>query len=220
MAEAGAIQAGRPAVPSAVSGPRVIAIGRRLDPASVPSIASALLRGGVRAFEITMNSDGALDVIRALARRFGPDELLLGAGTVLTLEEAESAVAAGAQFLVMPHLDAGLVRWAAERGLPAFPGCLSPTEILDAWRAGAAAVKVFPASAVGPAFVRELRGPLPQIPLVPTGGVSVDNAASFIAAGAIAVGMGSWLTGSGDPTVVEDRARAATRALAGGATTS
>jgi 2-dehydro-3-deoxyphosphogluconate aldolase/(4S)-4-hydroxy-2-oxoglutarate aldolase len=115
----------------------------------------------------------------------------------------------------MPHLDTEIVAWALDHAIPAFPGCMTPTEILTAWEAGAAAVKLFPASAVGPSFVRELRGPFPEIPLVPTGGVTLDNAADFITAGAAAVGMGSWLTGSGDPALVAERAAEITRSLAG-----
>jgi 2-dehydro-3-deoxyphosphogluconate aldolase/(4S)-4-hydroxy-2-oxoglutarate aldolase len=180
----------------------------------VPSIGAALVSGGVCAFEVTMNSESALEVIEELTKRFSPDELLVGAGTVLTLAQAEGAFEAGARFIVMPHLDRAIVRWAVDRGIASFPGCLTPTEILAAWRAGAAAVKVFPASAVGPVFVRELRGPLPEIPLVPTGGVTLENARDFIAAGATAVGMGSWLTGSGDPVVVQERAAAISRSLA------
>ncbi|HEY3547067.1 MAG TPA: bifunctional 4-hydroxy-2-oxoglutarate aldolase/2-dehydro-3-deoxy-phosphogluconate aldolase [Propionicimonas sp.] len=207
----------RPAIPAAISSSRVIAIGRRLQPAAVPAIGDALVAGGVRAFEITMNSEGAVEVIAALAARYAEDDLLVGAGTVLELGEAEAAIRAGARFLVMPHFDPVIVGWARDRGIAAFPGCFGPTEILAAWRAGAAAVKLFPASAVGPRFVRELQGPLPQIPLIPTGGVTIDNAAEFMAAGAAAIGMGSWLTGSGDPEVVQERALAITRVVAAAA---
>jgi len=214
MNDGGATTRTRPGIPEAISRSLVIAIGRRLDPSTVPSIGAALASGGIRAFEVTMNSESALEVIRELTKRFSPDELLVGAGTVLTMAQAEGAVEAGARFLVMPHLDTAIVGWAADRGIASFPGCLTPTEILTAWRAGAAAVKVFPASAVGPVFVRELRGPLPEIPLVPTGGVTLENAADFIAAGAAAVGMGSWLTGSGDAAVVRERAAAISRSLA------
>src|SRR5205085_7577029 len=113
-----------------------------------------------------------------------PAGLLLGAGTVLTIEAAGDAVAAGARFLVSPHLDIAIVAWALEHGIPCFPGAFTPTEILGAWRAGATAVKLFPASAVGPAFVREHRGPFRDIPLVPTGGVTAETASDFITAGA------------------------------------
>lgn len=126
---------------------------------------------------------------------------------MLSLDAAQRAVDAGATFLVMPHLDSDIVAWAAERGVPAFPGAASPTEVLAGWRAGAAAVKVFPASVLGPSFIRELRGPLPEIPLVPTGGVTPENAASFIGAGAAAVGLGGWLLGDGEAAAVRERAR-------------
>jgi 2-dehydro-3-deoxyphosphogluconate aldolase/(4S)-4-hydroxy-2-oxoglutarate aldolase len=204
----------RPGIPDLIATGRVIAIGRRLEPSTVPSIGAALLAGGIRAFEVTMNSSSALDVIRALTKRFAPDELLIGAGTVLDVAEAQGAVDAGARFIVMPHTDTAIVEWAANRGIAAFPGSFTPTEILAAWRAGAAAVKLFPASAVGPAFVRELRGPLPEVPLIPTGGVTLENAPAYLAAGAVAVGMGSWLTGSGEPEVVRERSAAVIAAVA------
>lgn len=107
----------------------------------------------------------------------------------------------------MPHIDPELVAWATGRGVPAIPGAATPTEALLAWRAGAAAVKVFPASVLGPSFVRELRGPLPDVPLLPTGGVTADNAGAFIGAGAIAVGLGGWLVGDAEPAGVLERAR-------------
>jgi 2-dehydro-3-deoxyphosphogluconate aldolase / (4S)-4-hydroxy-2-oxoglutarate aldolase len=177
-------------------------------PSAVAAIATALVDGGVRAFELTLNDpeDEALRSIGAAAR-IGPGlGIQVGAGTVLSIEAAERAVDAGAAFLVMPHLDVELLRWAAGRGIPAMPGCATPTEILTAWRAGAAAMKVFPASSLGPSFLRECRGPFPGLPLLPTGGITVDNAASFIAAGAIGVGMGGWLIGDADPAGVRERA--------------
>ncbi len=176
-------------------------------------VGEALVRGGVSAFEITLNSDGAIDGIAALARRFGRHELLVGAGTVLSQTEARTAIDAGAQFLVMPHTDELLVAWASERGVPTFPGAFSPTEIFAAWQAGAAGVKLFPASVAGPAFIRELRGPFPQIPLIATGGVTLESAPAFVSAGAIGVGMGSWLTGGGIPSEIEARARDVVRAV-------
>jgi 2-dehydro-3-deoxyphosphogluconate aldolase/(4S)-4-hydroxy-2-oxoglutarate aldolase len=196
----------RPVIPAAITDGGIVAIGRRLPSGSEPGIAQALVRGGVRAFEITLDGDGALEAIGTLASRFDPAELFVGAGTVLDIASAEAAIGAGARFLVMPHIDVAIVSWAAARGIPVMPGAFTPTEILTAWRAGAAAVKLFPASAVGPAFVREVRGPLREIPLVPTGGVTAESAPAFIAAGAVAVGIGSWLTGSGDAAVVQSRA--------------
>jgi 2-dehydro-3-deoxyphosphogluconate aldolase/(4S)-4-hydroxy-2-oxoglutarate aldolase len=195
----------RPALPDAIREGRIVAIGRSLDPRRFEGIAEALLAGGVLAFEITLGSPDALAGIRAIASKYG-DELLVGAGTVLDIEAATHALDAGARFLVMPHTDCSLVTWAAERGVPAFPGAFTPTEILEGWRAGACAIKLFPASVAGPAFVREFRGPFPDIPLVPTGGVSAETAAAYLEAGAVAVGVGSWLMGGGDPAVVRERA--------------
>jgi 2-dehydro-3-deoxyphosphogluconate aldolase / (4S)-4-hydroxy-2-oxoglutarate aldolase len=198
-------------IPDAISEGRVIAIARNQDPAGLPQIAEAVREGGIRVLEVTLGSRDAFGAIEALASR--TDGLLVGAGTVLSIDQAERALGAGARFLVMPHLDQELVAWAAGRGVPAFPGAFTPTEILAAWRAGACAVKLFPASAVGPAFVRELRGPLPEIPLVPTGGVTIETAPAFLAAGAIAVGMGGWLMAGGDVAQIRERAAAVVRAL-------
>lgn len=198
----------RPAFPEAIRSSGVIAIGRRLDPTKVVPIAEALARVGVGAFEVTMDSRDAVGLLAALSAGPARDgKLLVGAGTVLGSATAEKALAAGARFLVMPHTDTALIAWAAQRGVPVFPGAFSPTEVLAAWRAGAAAVKLFPASVVGPAFVRESRGPFPEIPLIPTGGLTAESAADFVEAGAAAVGMGGWLMGDGDPAGIEQRAR-------------
>lgn len=203
----------RPPVPEPVLAGGVIAIGRHLPPGRLAAVAEALRAAGVRAFELTLDSGGALAAIADLARTNDPDELLVGAGTVLDRGSAEAALAAGARFLVMPHTDPALVSWAAARGVPAFPGALSPTEVLAAWRAGAAAVKLFPAATLGPGYVRELRGPLADIPLVPTGGITADNAGAFVTAGAVAVGCGGWLMGDGEPGGVRDRAAAVVAAV-------
>jgi 2-dehydro-3-deoxyphosphogluconate aldolase/(4S)-4-hydroxy-2-oxoglutarate aldolase len=208
--------AARPAIPAGVVSAGVVAIGRRVAAGSVPAVAEALVAGGVRAFELTLNEPEG-DALRAIeaAARVGLDlGLEVGAGTVLSIEAAGRAIDAGATFLVMPHLDADLVAWAAGRGIPTFPGCATPTEILAAWRAGAAAVKLFPASSAGPGFVREMRGPFPDIPLVPTGGVTLQTAPAFIAAGAVAIGMGGWLLGDGDAAGIRERAAAVVSAIA------
>ena len=188
----------RPALPAQVTQGRIVAIGRRLAPALVDGVGEALLAAGIGCFEITLNEPeaDALASIAALARRFA-GRLVIGAGTVLSIPAAQRALDAGATFLVSPHTDEALVAWAAAHGVPAFPGALTPTEVVRAWNAGAAGVKLFPASAVGPSFIRELRGPLPGIPIVPTGGISVDNVGDFLRAGAVAVGLGSWLIGDG-----------------------
>ena len=205
---------GRPAIPEGLARGGVVAIARRTTPDTAPVLADALAAGGIGAFEITLNDpiDRALLGIEAVASR--SSGLDVGAGTVLTIEAAQAAINAGATFLVMPHTDPELVAWAAERLIPALPGAATPTEILAAWRAGAAAVKVFPASSLGATFLRELRGPLPDIPLVPTGGVTAETAGAFITAGAIAVGLGSWLVGDGAPDGVTSRARRVVAAVA------
>lgn len=196
--------AARAPVPAPIAEGRIIAIGRGLEPDRVARIADGLVTGGIRAFEITLNSPDALGAIESLAGRLG-DELLVGAGTVLTAGAAASAVDAGARFIVAPDTNPDLLAWALERQVPCFPGAFSPTEVHAAWRAGATAVKLFPASGVGPAYVRELRGPFPEIPIVPTGGITLETAPTFIAAGAVAVGLGSWLTGDGDAAAIADR---------------
>jgi 2-dehydro-3-deoxyphosphogluconate aldolase/(4S)-4-hydroxy-2-oxoglutarate aldolase len=198
----------RPPIPDGITTGGVVAIGRRVSPSTVPAVAGALADGGVRAFELTLN-DPEADALRAIeaAARVGPGlGIEIGAGTVLSIDAAGRAVDAGATFVVMPHLDPELVRWAAERGIPAIPGCATPTEILTAWRAGAAAMKVFPASSLGPSFLRECRGPFPGLPLLPTGGITLDNAPAFIAAGAVGVGMGGWLIGDAHAVGVRERA--------------
>jgi 2-dehydro-3-deoxyphosphogluconate aldolase/(4S)-4-hydroxy-2-oxoglutarate aldolase len=208
-------EATRPAIPAGITAGRIVAIGRRVSAERAPAIAEALAAGGVRAFELTLNEPetDALRSIEAVARAAGELGLDLGAGTVLSIEAAGRAIDAGATFLVMPHLDRELVAWAVARGIPTLPGCATPTEIFLAWSAGASAVKLFPASSAGPGFVREMRGPFPEIPLVPTGGVTLETAPAFIAAGAIAIGMGGWLLGEGEPTGVRRRAAAAVAAL-------
>ena len=202
-------------MPEEIAGPRVVAIGRGLPSERIERIAEGLVAGGIRAFEITLNSPEAVSAIASLAERWG-ERLLVGAGTVLDVEGAAEAADAGARFIVSPHTDAVLIDWAVGRGLPVFPGAFSPTEILTAWRAGATAVKLFPASVAGPAFVREFRGPFRDVPLIATGGVTIESAPAFLSAGAVAVGMGSWLTGNGEPDGIADRARRLTGALAGG----
>jgi 2-dehydro-3-deoxyphosphogluconate aldolase / (4S)-4-hydroxy-2-oxoglutarate aldolase len=206
----------RPPIPAGLVDGGVVAIARNLTEDAVRGVADGLLRGGVRAFELTLNEpeDKALGALRAAARHATGAALEVGAGTVLTRDAAEQAIDAGATFLVSPHVDPDLIGWAAERGIPFLPGAFTPTEILAAWRAGASAVKLFPASVAGHAFVREFRGPFPHIPLLPTGGVTIDSTPDFIRAGAIAVGLGAWLIGDGEPAGIADRASGVVRAVA------
>jgi 2-dehydro-3-deoxyphosphogluconate aldolase/(4S)-4-hydroxy-2-oxoglutarate aldolase len=170
----------------------VVAIIRLKDRTLVRGMVDALLEGGVRALEITMTVPGAIDLIREIVPTLPPG-FALGAGTVLDDATATAAIDAGAAFLVTPVLRHDVIRAARERGVPVMPGCFTPTEILDAWQAGADVVKVFPATSLGPSYLKDVHGPLPEIKLMPTGGVSLANAGDWIRAGAMAVGVGSAL---------------------------
>ncbi|HAF70563.1 MAG: 2-dehydro-3-deoxyphosphogluconate aldolase/4-hydroxy-2-oxoglutarate aldolase [Acetothermia bacterium 64_32] len=154
-------------------------------------IAKALYEGGLSCLEITMTTPGALRAIEE-ARGELP-EVLMGAGTVLDGPTARQAILAGAQFLVTPTVELDVIEVAHRYGVPVIPGAMTPTEILTAWEAGADMVKVFPAEVLGPSFIKAVHGPLPQIPLVPTGGITADNAGGFIRAGAALVCAGGWL---------------------------
>ncbi|HEY0465630.1 MAG TPA: bifunctional 4-hydroxy-2-oxoglutarate aldolase/2-dehydro-3-deoxy-phosphogluconate aldolase [Polyangiaceae bacterium] len=153
----------------------------------------AILAGGISVFEITMTIPDAPAVIRALRTRLG-ERALIGAGTVLDAADARACIEAGAEFIVSPGFDAATIAAAHEAGIAAMPGALTPTEVIAAWKAGADVVKIFPASAMGGAsYLRALKGPLPQVKLMPTGGVNVNTAKDFLAAGAVALGVGSEL---------------------------
>jgi 2-dehydro-3-deoxyphosphogluconate aldolase/(4S)-4-hydroxy-2-oxoglutarate aldolase len=189
----------------------VVAIIRMKDPGKVAGVVDALLAGGVRVLEVTMTVPGAIELIRGLAASL-PKELILGAGTVVDADTAERVIDAGAAFLVSPVMRLPVIEAAARRGVPVMPGCFSPTEILAAWEAGADIVKVFPATALGPGFLKDVHGPMPQVKLMPTGGVSVDNCGEWIKAGAVAVGVGSSLLdsaaiASGEYARITDNAR-------------
>lgn len=171
----------------------VIPVVRTSSPQIACTAAGAVAASGIPIVEITMTVPGAIEVIRDLSAN-PRDDLLVGAGTVLDVETAERCVEAGARFLVTPGLDLKTVEFAARREIVMIAGALTPTEILTAWRAGSDFVKVFPCGPVGgPNYLRALRGPLPQVPLVPTGGVTIENAADFIRAGAAVLGVGSEL---------------------------
>ena len=170
----------------------VVAVVRLKDAARVRAAVEALAAGGVRAIEITMTVPGAVDVLRNLAAALPPD-FVVGAGTVLDAPTARAVIDAGASFVVGPVFRVDVIRACHERHAVAIPGCFSPTEILDAHDAGADIVKVFPATNLGPQFLKDVRAPLPQVKLMPTGGVTLDNAGDWIRAGAVAVGLGSAL---------------------------
>ena len=174
----------------------IVPIIRVSDTESAVRSAEAIYEGGIPCVEITMTVQGALRAIEEVAKRFG-GKLLLGAGTVLDPETARACILAGAEFLVTPCLNTKTIELARRYAKPIFPGALTPTEIVTAWEAGADGVKVFPCSALGGAkYIRALRAPLPQIELVPTGGVNLETITDFLKAGCCAVGVGSELVDS------------------------
>lgn len=193
---ADALRAGE--VAEAIRLHRLIVILRRVEPRPrLLELVDDLAATGARVFEITFDAPSAADDLVEVrshldAREGGP--YLVGAGTLISEAQLSLARSAGAEFGVSPLFDLPLVRRAIENGLPFVPGAFTPSEIAAAWATGATFVKLFPASAVGPQFVRELRGPLPEIQLIPTGGINGSNAAAFLEAGAVAVGIGSALT--------------------------
>ena len=149
----------------------------------------AALKGGVNVIEVTFTVPGALEIIRNLAKTIG-DDVILGAGTVLTPQTATDAIEAGARFIVSPNTSLAVIEAAKLKGVPVFPGALTPTEVVTAWQAGADMVKIFPASAMGPSYLKDLHGPLPQVKLMPTGGISLDTAMDYFKCGASALGAG------------------------------
>ena len=188
----------------------VIAVIRADSAETLVDVCQALRDGGVLACEITMTTPGALKAVEQAIAKLG-DECLIGVGTVLDAETARAAILAGARFLFAPTLDTRTIEMAHRYDRVAIPGALTPTEILTAWSAGADVVKVFPANHFGPQYLRDLRGPLPQIRLTPTGGVNLETAADWIRAGAVAVGVGSALV---KPDLIASRDWQALTALA------
>ncbi|WP_284645509.1 bifunctional 4-hydroxy-2-oxoglutarate aldolase/2-dehydro-3-deoxy-phosphogluconate aldolase [Paenibacillus silviterrae] len=171
---------------------RIIAILRGVGPEHIEAVAQALLDGGVPVMEVTLNTPGAADMIGLLQEKFG-DRMYIGAGTVLDLKDAERALEAGAGYLVTPNTDEEVIRFAAERGVPIFPGAMTPTEVVKAWKAGATAIKIFPGASLGIGYIKELMGPLNHIPMVAVGGVNEDNIAEFLRIGCYGVGIGGSL---------------------------
>jgi 2-dehydro-3-deoxyphosphogluconate aldolase/(4S)-4-hydroxy-2-oxoglutarate aldolase len=182
----------RQSITSAIEQAGVVAVIRMQEPDRLRAVIDALAEGGVRALEVTMTVPGAVELIQALSAAL-PGEFLLGAGTVLDPQTASRVIDAGATFVVSPVLRLPIIDVCHRRGVAALPGCFSPTEILTAWESGADIVKVFPATALGPSYFTDVRGPLPQLKLMPTGGVTLDNAGDWIRAGAVAVGVGTAL---------------------------
>lgn len=170
----------------------IVAVIRMKEPQKLRAVVDALAEGGIRALEITMTVPGAVELIRQLAPTL-PAGFIFGAGTVLDAATVHQVVDAGARFIVSPVFRREVIAACQAREVASMPGCFSPTEILDAWDAGADVVKVFPATALGPGYLKDVRAPLPHVKLMPTGGVTVENAGDWIRAGAVAVGVGSSL---------------------------
>jgi 2-dehydro-3-deoxyphosphogluconate aldolase / (4S)-4-hydroxy-2-oxoglutarate aldolase len=191
----------RAAIVHDVEAAGVVAVIRLQDGRVGHDVALALAEGGVTALEVTMTVPGAVGLIEQLARSL-PENVLIGAGTVLDPETARRVILAGARFVVSPVFRPEVIALCQRYEVAAIPGCFTPTEILTAWEAGADVVKVFPATALGPGFFKDLRGPLPQVKLMPTGGVTRENAGDWIRAGACAIGVGTALV---DPAAVAER---------------
>jgi 2-dehydro-3-deoxyphosphogluconate aldolase/(4S)-4-hydroxy-2-oxoglutarate aldolase len=190
---------------------RVVAILRAEDAARAEEVVDVLLENGIRSLELTLTTRGALEVIERLAAKV-PDGTDLGMGTVLSADEVDRAVDAGARFVVSPSVVPAVIEAATRHGIASYPGAFTPTEIHTAWCAGASAVKLFPGGALGPGYLKAVRAPLPDIPLVPTGGVDVEAVGAWLDAGAVAVGLGGPLIGDalspgGDLEALAERAR-------------
>jgi 2-dehydro-3-deoxyphosphogluconate aldolase / (4S)-4-hydroxy-2-oxoglutarate aldolase len=179
----------------------IVAVVRSQDSQQLVDVVRALADGGVTVSEITMTVPNALDVLRQARQALG-DRVLLGAGTILDTETARAALLAGAEYIVAPTINVDVIRLCQRYNKLVMPGAFTPTEVLAAWEAGADIVKVFPAEIVGPAFFKAVRGPLPQIRMMPTGGVDLTTAASFLKAGACCLGIGSQLV---EPAAVAAR---------------
>jgi len=175
---------------------KIVAIIRGAQPEDVLEIANALYKGGIKAVEITINSPKALSAIEQVADKLG-DQLLVGAGTVLDAETARAAITAGAKFIISPSLDIETIKTTRTYGAVSIPGAYTPTEVVTAYKNGGDIIKVFPATS--PKYIKELRGPLAQIPLMPTGGIGLENIQEYHQAGAVAFGIASSLVDTKQP---------------------
>jgi 2-dehydro-3-deoxyphosphogluconate aldolase/(4S)-4-hydroxy-2-oxoglutarate aldolase len=204
------------AIFSAILERRMVAIIRAGSAEAALKLADACIAGGITALEVAFTTPDTPDIIRTLHQRHGT-KVLLGAGTVLDPETARLAILAGARFIISPSLNLETIRLCQRYQVLAMPGVMTPTELVTALEAGADIIKIFPAEVFGPAYIKALRAPLPQAPLMPTGGVSVDNLAAWFENGALAVGIGSSLSGpgaNGDYDAVTVRAQAFTSQMA------
>lgn len=192
-------------VTNLIASKRLVAILRLSDLSCAVDLSEALLRGGIAVQEFTLTNPGALDAISRVRRSstaFAAGVGIIGAGSIRCVDDASRSVDAGAQFIVTPTLNISVIKRCSEAGVPIMSGAFTPTEILTAWDAGATAVKVFPSRSLGPSYVRDVLAPLPEIRLMPTGGVGLESIADYLAAGAFAVGVGGKLL---DVDAVEGR---------------
>jgi 2-dehydro-3-deoxyphosphogluconate aldolase/(4S)-4-hydroxy-2-oxoglutarate aldolase len=201
-----------------ISDAGLIAILRSASTRHYAAAVELLVSTGVRVIEVTLTAAEGVAAIKELAQAYAGTDVVVGAGTVISTDQAEACIDAGAAFLVSPAVTPDVMATARIAGVPMYPGALTPTEILSAHRSGAAAVKLFPASAVSPSYLKDVRGPFPGIPVIPTGGIDIDDIPRWLAAGAAAVGLGSPLFGSsladGPDADLGERARRAVAAVA------
>jgi len=197
----------------------VVAILRGSSDRELAAVSRTLGDAGVTCLELTLTTPGAIGALARVRAELG-DDVALGMGSVIDAEQAMACLDAGAEFLVSPGVCAEVAVYAAERAVACYPGAWTPTELLEAWRLGAPAVKLFPAASGGPRHLKDVRAPLPHIPLVPTGGVGLDQIADYVAAGAVAVGLGGPLIGDaldgGSLSALGERARVALEAVQNG----
>jgi 2-dehydro-3-deoxyphosphogluconate aldolase / (4S)-4-hydroxy-2-oxoglutarate aldolase len=184
----------RPAPSTLLETTKVVAVLRAAHARDYAPVIEALERGGVRSIELTLSTAGVFEELPVLLEQFG-SAVEIGVGTVTSVRDAEAALDRGAAFIVTPTTDPAVVTTCTRRAVPVYPGGLTPTELHTGWRAGATAVKVFPASVVGPGYLAQLRGPFPDLEIVPSGGVGIDDAPAWITAGALAVSLGGPLLG-------------------------
>jgi 2-dehydro-3-deoxyphosphogluconate aldolase/(4S)-4-hydroxy-2-oxoglutarate aldolase len=204
-------------LPPSVREHGVVAVLRAAGADRYAPVVDVLAENGVHAIELTMSTPGTPDVVARLRARIAGSGAALGVGTVTDAQTASRVLDLGAEFIVTPTAETGVVRVAVDRGVPVYPGALSPTEVLTMWKAGATAVKLFPASTVGPSYIGHLHGPFPDIPVLPSGGFGIPDIAAWVRAGAVAVSMGSSLIGDalqgGNLTELARRCRAAVDAV-------
>jgi 2-dehydro-3-deoxyphosphogluconate aldolase/(4S)-4-hydroxy-2-oxoglutarate aldolase len=189
----------------------IVAVVRTETAEQVKGVVSALLEGGVTAIEITFTVPNAVEMIRQTRNEYG-DDILLGAGTVTTPSDAAAAIGAGAEYIISPNTNLEIIKLCRELDVAAMPGAMTPTEVVSAWQAGADTIKIFPAEILGPRYIKLLKAPLPNIPLMPTGGVIPGNVGEWFAAGSVAVGVGSALVdkqalATGDFGIIADKAK-------------